>query len=210
MTLVSEKSLVVAIVCGDGFITESGNLCMHHAIDQKEYLDYKKVILMAEGFNFLKDTQSLGKQRTVRVTAGASQRGKALRSLLYATGKKVLPSGIFSNWGWLEVAILFQDGGRSNKISHYNTKKNGAVVRVECLPFTHRYEFCKPLWSKEICAEFISLLNRLGVPKSRIGGQHQIVISEGKSKIALYEGLKPHMIPCMRYKLVRPTLSYCL
>lgn len=214
--LMSEKSMVEAIIIGDGYISKRGTLAITHSINQRDYCLYKKKILENYGFKFRADricpAHGYGKTECIKIESTASNLSKEFRKKFYPDGAKQPYSGMFQSWGWDEIAMLFQDDGRANKTSHYNSMRGGIKNRVEVEPFCNRYEFCKPLWPEWAMIEFIDLLASFKVEARIIThgptSQKLISISKKDSKINFYSGVKDRVHKDHLYKLIRPCLSF--
>lgn len=200
------------MLIGDGFVTKRGQICFTHSVVQEEYAMMKKKSLESMGIKFYKDyyqpARGFGRNPTVRVSSTVTSFGKRLRQKFYPVGKKKIPSDIFGAMGWQEWAIVFQDDGRCNRISHYNTIKEGVRVRVESHPFAHRYEFCFPEFDDREMDDAIRSLGALGV-SGKIGfhrklGQRLLWISESRSKEVFRQGVLPFMCQCLAYKTELP------
>jgi hypothetical protein len=215
------ESIVKAIVVGDGFIDQKGRIRIIHAISQREYALYKARVLEEQGFKvswreFIGNT-GYNKQvpgKFIEVATTATTRGKLLRQIFYPNNQKVLPEFVLKEFGWPEWAIIYQDNGRANRISHYNTINQGERVRVECEPFVNRYEIALPTLDVEAHQNILANLQNLNVQASiqrRSDGQLRISISKSCAKIAFFEGVRPYIHETMLYKVeVKPTLSYSI
>jgi len=209
-------SVVEAMVIGDGCIDSKGRIRLKHSIKQADYLRHKVALLEKDGFKvsvqeFTDERNPYGTREFIRASTTATTRGKDLRRFFYHRGHKFVPESVFERMGWHEWAIVFQDDGRANKISHYNTIRGGKRERVECEPFANRYEFCCPHFSDEEMVFAIASLGSLGV-EARTGwhrklGQRLLWISRAQAKIRFWQGVAPFVVASMRYKLVRPTLA---
>jgi hypothetical protein len=204
------ENLVYSIVIGDGYVTKCGSICFNHSVIQEEYAQWKKRRLMEMGMKFRKDAycepRGFGKNRTIRITSSSNARGRELRKMFYPEGKKIIPSEVFASLGWEGWAIVFQDDGRCNRISHYNQTKNGKRIRVECEPAVNRYEFCFPEFNDREMGDSIASLAKLGV-RARIGfhhrlGQRLLWIADVRSKTVFRSGVMPFMNPCLMYKVL--------
>ena len=214
----SDLSIIHAMVIGDGYVRKDGCICMKHSVVQKDYAEYKAHILKGFGFRVKtsvlpRNPKSYSTNDNFLVITNTTKFGKELRKKFYPNNKKVVPVEVFDDFGSQEWAILFQDDGRTNKISHYNTVIDGGRRRVECDPFVNRYEFCFPMFSDEEINAAISSLDKLGI-LARIGwhrklGQRLIWISKAVGKIRFYETMRSLIVPSMKYKIIiRPTLGY--
>jgi hypothetical protein len=211
----SESNRVISLLVGDGCATGKGTLTFHHAASQREWLEAKIHILEEEGFKVRfreQSSMSYGQMRNfVRAETTATTRGKALRNLLYSTGKKILP-WVVATFGFKEWAIIFQDDGRSNKINHYNTIVDGVRRRVECEPFINRYEIATNCYSLDDISLLQESLKNLGIESSVMMShkkQNLLCISRAESKVAFYKGISPYVVDSMKYKVAaKPTLGY--
>jgi hypothetical protein len=210
------SEIIGAILIGDGFVCKRGSICFRHSVVQEEYALWKKQRLIGLGVKFQKDKydepHGFGRNRVIDIRSSSTSNGKRLRDRFYPDGKKKIPSDVFKGLGWEGWAIVFQDDGRCNRISHYNTIKNGIRVRVECEPFVNRYEFCFPMFDDREMQDAIDSLSALGV-NARIGfhrrlGQRLLWITEVKSKDVFRRGVLPYMCECLKYKTeLRPSLG---
>ena len=91
----SEDKKLLAIIIGDGCVTQRGKIVMHHAIAQKEWALEKARILQALGFKLWVNEQeqfSYGKIRQfIKIETTVTSKGKKLRELFYRSGKKEIP-----------------------------------------------------------------------------------------------------------------------
>lgn len=215
LSLADEK-IVHAMIVGDGFVTKKGNVCFKHSMVQKDYALWKKMMLVEIGMKFQKDhiqaPSGFGRNPTIQVSTTSSSYGKRLRQVFYPDGRKRIPRDVFLSFGWREWAILFQDDGRCNRSSHYNTVVDGQRVRVECEPFANRYEFCFPTMSDEEMDAAMESLANLGV-ESRIGhhrklGQRLLWITRAEPKRIFHKNISKILCESMGYKMSSaPTLK---
>lgn len=79
----SEKSLVRALLIGDGCVDKRGRVLLHHAIAQKEWLMYKIGILEKQGFKvkvYEQNQKSFGTIRHfIKAETTVTTRSKNLR-----------------------------------------------------------------------------------------------------------------------------------
>jgi len=206
------EKTIGSMLVGDGFVMKHGEVCFTHSVVQEEYARMKKSILESMGVKFRKDhycpAHGFGRNPVVMIRSTATALGKRLRQEFYPDGMKKIPRKMFDAFGWPEWAIIFQDDGRCNRISHYNIIRQGERVRVDCQPFAHRYEFCFPEFDDSEMMSAICSLGNLGIV-ARIGhhrrlGQRLLWISESASKEKFREGVLPHMCSCLAYKTELP------
>ena len=117
------------------------------------------------------------------------------------------------DFGFKEWSIIYQDDGRQNKISHYNTSIKGKRVRVDCDEFVNRYCICSQGFDTSSNVELQKSLSSVGIDSSlsKVKGGYgkQVVISRATSKAIFYTGIKDHVIASMKYKLsAKPHLAY--
>jgi len=216
--MLSEDSVVLAVVIGDGYIDKQGRIWLKHSITQRKYAEWKEQLLQEKGFKtkskvIPKREGSFSTNDDFSVNCSVTARGKRLREFFYNSGQKRVPEGVFDKFGWFEWSILYQDDGRQNKIAHYNTIQNGKRVRVECDPFVNRYEFCFPKFTDEEMDAAIRSLANLGI-EARTGwhrklGQRLLWITKSEAKQRFYLGVRDRLIPMMRYKMsAKPAMGY--
>lgn len=208
---------LIAMLIGDGFVTNNYSIGITHSIKQKRWMLYKISILLSCGFTIsVKETirMSYGKLRKfIQVRTTVSDLTKELRHLLYPQGEKIIPSGLLDNFDYEEWSIIYQDDGRQNKIAHYNTTKNKKHVRVECDPFVNRYDICSQGFNDTSNSELQKSLTTLGIESSfnKVkGGYGKLLsISRAKSKLLFYKGIEKYVLDDMKYKLsAKPYLAY--
>lgn len=207
-----------AIVYGDGFITTDGRLCFKHSINQKTYAEYKADF--CSKFFDLKPTfsvsapgvNSFSVNNNFEVRFHSKAWVKRLRDLWYNGSNKNIPVELLSQFTWDEWSFLFQDDGRQNRISHFNTIIDNVRIKTEREPVVNRYEICLGYTSDNELHALIHSLSNLGIYSSilnRNDGQRNISISRAQDKIKFYENMLPRMHPNMLYKLnLPPTFTY--
>ena len=136
----SEEEILIGMALGDGYITKHGNLVVKHSTKQMEYLNYKRQILIDNGFKFGKDLwyppTGYGVNPSVGFRTSSTSLGKRIRQLLYPNGKKVVPDDVrITPFMW---AILYQDDGRQNKSNHYNIYVDGEKIKRDAV-WVNRY-----------------------------------------------------------------------
>lgn len=208
---------LMAMLIGDGFVTNEYSIGIYHSIKQKQWVFHKIGILTSCGFTVrVKESfrESYGKMRKfIHARTNVSDLTKELRNLLYPQGKKIIPPGFLNDFGYEEWSIIYQDDGRQNKIAHYNTVKNKKRIRVECDPFVNRYDICSQGFNRESNLELQTSLLNLGIESSfnKVkGGYGKLLsVSRAKSKTLFYEGIKKYVLNDMKYKLsAKPHLAY--
>ena len=107
---------------------------------------------------------------------------------------------------------MYQDDGRCNKISHYNSIIRGQRVRKECRPYVNRYELCLGFPSNDELEALQTSLTSLDIHSSilkRKDGQRNLSIYRADSKINFYEGIKDYIHNSLLYKVsILPTINY--
>jgi hypothetical protein len=212
------NSIINSMIIGDGHIDKKGRICIQHSLKQKEWLYYKKDVLENSGYKVKfheKEYYDSRKGKTfyfINMWTSSTFSNKKLRECFYPNDIKIIPKEISEDFGFEEWAIIYQDDGRCNKVSHYNTIKNGERVRVDCEPFVNRYEIYVNNFDIESIKNLQSSLLSLGIESKILHlkqGGYSIAISKAESKIKFYEGISPFIIESMKYKInTRPTLSY--
>lgn len=205
---------VIAILLGDGHVSQRNSISITHSISQKDYMLYKVEILESYGFKLrVRETEymSYGKIRKfIKAEGYSSTDSKMLRSILYPNGIKVAPAEFVNEFNFKDWSFIFMDDGRANSISHTNNLINNVRVRKETDKFTNRYEICTESFDNNSQNILVSNLLKNGVD-AYISNRNRIVISKSESKVAFYEGVKDFIVPSMSYKIeALPSLSYKL
>lgn len=210
------KVKIAGLIYGDGYITKKGNICFHHSIKQRNYVEYKLTILEKLGFKLLDsriNTKISGFSTNYGYVGSSTSTnlGKKLRKEFYRDNKKCIPIDLIRNFSWDEWALIYQDDGRLNKISHINKKVNGEKIRIETPPFVNRYEICLGHPSDEELKALQYSLKNLGISSwilTKKDGQRNLAISKKDSKIKFFKNIKHRIHNSMSYKIdVIPTLD---
>jgi hypothetical protein len=207
-----------AIVYGDGYLAKGGRLYFNHSILQQAYAEHKadfcnRTFGLKPVFRIIKLREgSFSTNDGFEVSFHAQNWVKVLRDNWYNGSTKLVPPELLSQFGWDEWSFLFQDDGRQNKISHFNTVVDSVRIRTQREPVVNRYEICLGYCTDVELSALIYSLSNLGVYGSilnRNDGQRNISISRADAKIKFYENMLPRMHPNMLYKLnLPPTFTY--
>lgn len=209
---------VYAIILGDGCVNKRGGIQLKHSMEQVEWLNYKVHVLQSNGFKvriYETSEMSYGKIRSfINAVTTNTTFGKEMRKLFYPSDKKIVPSNIVESFNFHQWAILYQDDGRQNKISHTSNLINKIRQRVDTVPFVNRYELSKDnldIASIELLCNSLSQLNIQTKIYYRKNNKLPIIcITRAESKNNFYKGIKPFIIPSMEYKISAiPSLGYC-
>lgn len=220
MSNIEINNLEIAMILGDGHISKNGRLQIQHSLKQEDYLLYKVNVLETFGNKCKYDNKSYydsrpGKNKTyhfIDMWTTVTFKWKQMRELIYADGTKQIPDGLVDEFSFKEWAILYQDDGRCNKISHYNTIKDGNRVSIECEPYVNRYEIYTNAFNDQSIEYLQNNLLSLGIESNKLKlkqGGYSIAISKAESKVKFYEGIKQYIIDAMNYKVsIKPTMGY--
>lgn len=209
---------VYAIIIGDGCVNKGGGIQLHHSLDQLDWFNYKVELLKENGFKlhiYEQAKMSYGKMRNfICAKTTHTTLGKQLRKLFYPNNKKIVPNNVVTNFDFHQWAILYQDDGRQNKISHIKKSMNGVRYRAETVPFVNRYELSKDNLDENSIKLIQNSLSNLHIHSKIYYRKNNnlpiICITRAESKKIFYEGVKQFIIPSMQYKISAiPSLSYC-
>ena len=212
-SIMSILNLVKATIIGDGHVTPTGRIKFKHCARQEDWLKHKANILNSANIKTGKiryvTRLSYGKMRDfVEIDSRKPTSTKILRDMFYPNGVKVYPNNLIVDFNFEMLSIIYQDDGRQNKISHTNNLIKGVRTRVETIPFVNMYEFSLESFDEYSIQNFQICLLNLGI-ESRISKRNRVIVSRAKSKKIMYEGMKPFIINCMKYKIdAIPSLSY--
>lgn len=207
-----------AIVYGDGYIARGGRLYFVHTLLQKPYAEFKadfcsKMFGLKPIFRFINCREGcFSTNDSIEVSFHAKHWVKTLRENWYVQSAKMVPPELLAQFGWDEWSFLFQDDGRQNKISHFNTMIGGVRTKTYREPVVNRYEICLGHPTDAELAALVCSLSKLGVHCSvlnRNDGQRNISIYRADAKIMFYNNMLPRIHPSMFYKLnLLPTFTY--
>jgi hypothetical protein len=205
---------IYGLILGDGHVDKGGSLSFAHSIEQKDYAIYKQNLLINLGF---KCTSYITKGKTfvstingktytnkdsIKVYTSRTTVGKNLRKLFYPDNYKIVPDITLSAFDW---AILYMDDGNQNKISHYNTKINDEVVRVETEPRLHKYRINTQSFTETDNHKLQKSLRDYNIYsslESKKGGYGKILVIRQKESCQLFnELIDSYIIDSMRYKI---------
>ena len=213
-------SLLSSVILGDGHITPRGSISLHHSVIQESYAQYKAEFLNKNfGLTYKKNiqklvenTKSFSTNDSIKYFFHVKNITKELRSYCYIGNEKNINKDLIEAYEGLHWSFIFQDDGRTNKVSHYNTIINNKRVRVNCEPFVNRYEICLGFPSEDMLNALINNLLKYNIESwilTRKDGQKNIAISRAQSKINFYNLIKDYVHPSMNYKInIKPTLNY--
>jgi len=208
----SEKELIIGMAIGDGHITKKGELCIGHSSIYRDYLYYKYNLLKENNIKCRKiyennkisgySTHSIIKFSTTRTFVG-----KEIREYLYPFDIKIIPDDlIITPIMW---SFIYQDDGRQNKTSHYNTKINGVYERVDVDPWVNRYTIYtdsfneKSIYNLQKSLLFYDVESSINY--SNKNKYPHIHIGKKESKTNFKNLIDPYITECMRYKMNLPT-----
>jgi hypothetical protein len=207
----SREEIFLGMAIGDGCISKRGVLQIKHSIDQKEYVLYKKELLEQHGFKVKVREyfrESYGEIRGfIEIYTSTTNFGKEMRKYLYPNGKKIIPSDlIITPIMW---ALIYQDDGRQNKISHYISYRDNIRTRVEKSPWVNRYT----LYVDCFDGDSISVLKEsllsygidCGISYTNKNKLPHIHINRKESKENFKNLIAEFIHPSMMYKLDLPT-----
>lgn len=207
----SEKEqMMIGMALGDGHVTKAGSLQITHSSVQKEYLYYKKNLLLKKGIKFNKDTinepSGYGINQSIRIKTSVTNTGKKIRKYLYPNGVKIIPDDlIITPFMW---AILFQDDGRTNKSTHYISHRKTGDVRIN-IEWVNRYTIytdCFDLHSIEnLQKSLLSYSIESSINYSNKNKHPHIHIRKKESKEKFKQLILPYICESMKYKIDIPT-----
>ena len=218
MLNIENKIKFAGLIYGDGYIKKNGRVCFKHSIIQKEYALFKsrKCLeyfgLKSSKYKQKKLKKSFSSNDNFIIECHAKNWTKLLRQEWYNKSRKQIPPEILSQFGFEEWSFVYQDDGRCNKISHYNSIIRGQRVRKECRPYVNRYELCLGFPSNDELEALQTSLTSLDIHSSilkRKDGQRNLSIYRADSKINFYEGIKDYIHNSLLYKVsILPTINY--
>lgn len=208
----SDKEIFLGIAIGDGYITKDGSLKFNHSVSQIEYAEYKKRILIENGFKFRKDRisppseGSYSTQDSIEFSTSSTSFGKEMRLFLYPEGKKIIPDElIITPEMW---ALIYQDDGRQNKSDHYTKYINGEKKRTYVNPWVNRYTIytdCFDLHSIDnLTKSLLSYGIESAISYSNKNKLPHIHIRRKESKEKFQEMIRLYITNSMSYKLNLP------
>lgn len=194
-----EKALIIALVLGDGHISQEGRLHINHCEKQKEYLEYKanilhkiiggKPIKIHKTKNKIKDTIYYG----YGIKKCCKKKLESMRQLLYPEGKKVITREILEYLTPQGIAIWYMDDGNL-----YAEKKNDKICAYKLGIATYLSKE-----ENQIIIDYFKEKWDLEFKSHKDGNQYRLRMGTKEARKFL-NLVRPYIsdIECMRYKVI--------
>ena len=193
-----QKSVIIGSLLGDGTMrvgkgARNANFKIEHGLEQKEYVDWKYSILSplvftepTISYRYTKDRKKYPKSwwfRTIRHPLFTKIYNKFYLKDGYRTGRKIVPSLVYSELTPLALAIWIMDDGSYNQkrldISTYSFLEKEIIFLQRCMEqkfgITMRYFNDR-------------------------GKGYRMYANQSESK-KLVQIIRPYILPCLQYKV---------
>lgn len=186
-----DRSILIALAIGDGYVTKDGCLVLKHSIKQKEYIEYKAnllhSILGGKKPNIIEfDNSGYPGIKTQK----SNKYFRILRKRLYKNNIKQININLLKMLNPKAIAIWYMDDGNLSM-----KKRNGKIHARELFINTHitkeENQIIIDYFNEAYNIKFTQVKNR-GSYRLRCG------TLEAKKFISLVE---PYIIPSMNYKI---------
>lgn len=180
-----QRSIIIGTILGDGYLRiisgkKNALLEINHALLQKEYVDWKYMMLKALCKSGPKARRSNGTRMAYRFTTRQHPEITDLFNSFYGEGKKSIPDDIILDP--IMLAVWFMDDGSRCR---------------ECDVYINTQQF-----SRNDQNRLREMLSVLGIESSLNRDKKYERIRIKKSSVqTLYQIISPHILPSMTYKI---------
>ncbi len=180
-----QRSIIIGTILGDGYLRivsgkKNALLEINHAFSQKEYVDWKYMMLEALCRSGPKSRTTNGERIAYRFNTRQNPELTTLYQAFYGEGKKRIPDDIILDPIMLAVWFM-DDGSRCRESDVYLNTQQFTQIDQERL---------------------IAMLETLGIKSSLNKDKEYLRIRIKKSSIpALFEIISPYVLPSMAYKI---------
>jgi hypothetical protein len=200
-TKITKKSrnLIIAMLLGDGTISNNNSFKLSHSLDQEEYLKWKIKLLNNNGIrnNGLKYyTSNCGynKNKTVSYTQlNVLPVFKLLRRIMYKPFKKINNLRILNRLDALGLAIWYMDDGHIN-VLYQNNKVKSIYVKIAT---------CQSKEDNQVIIDYFKNVWQINFYQFSEGRNTYSISCGTKEAKKFISIVKPYVlqIPCMWYKV---------
>lgn len=189
------RTIALGMAIGDGTINKNGYLAIRHSEEQKEYLEWKRLLLKKNGFNcseiYYHNNNNYGAYefRTMNNKAFLS-----LRKALYKNSKKILTLKTLNRLTPLEIAIWYMDDGS------ISTDSRRSVLTIST---------CITKEENQIIIDYFKEKWGIAFGQRKMKNSYALICGTKEAR-KFVELVKPYVneVECMKYKLnVKPLKS---